>query len=203
MITDWFKWLWIGHGVCSGYDTCVCDSLWHGAACSVADCSSLNPCSRRAIAFYLTLASVILDMTGQRETWKLNRTYTLQFLPRLSTMPQSSKTVPRERQFSKGRLVIPTQTEMGNVCFRSTTAIMWKWHLPSIASPVIFLHRRCWTTKVPLLICSSRRSWLRTMDLHTSQALFSCTSMLSTSTTTARSFTFLKRCGSTFRKIHK
>lgn len=37
----------IGHGVCTGYDTCACDPLWHGPACSVADCSSLNHCSSK------------------------------------------------------------------------------------------------------------------------------------------------------------
>ena len=36
-----------GHGVCIGYDTCACDPLWHGAACSVADCSSRNDCSNK------------------------------------------------------------------------------------------------------------------------------------------------------------
>ena len=37
----------IGHGTCIGYDTCTCDPLWHGPACSEADCSSLNHCSNK------------------------------------------------------------------------------------------------------------------------------------------------------------
>ncbi len=37
----------VGHGVCTGYDTCTCDPLWHGPACSEADCSSLNHCSNK------------------------------------------------------------------------------------------------------------------------------------------------------------
>ncbi len=37
----------LGHGVCTGYDTCSCDPLWHGSACSDADCSSLNHCSNK------------------------------------------------------------------------------------------------------------------------------------------------------------
>ena len=36
-----------GHGVCVGFDTCVCDRHWHGPACSVADCSSVNDCSNK------------------------------------------------------------------------------------------------------------------------------------------------------------
>ena len=39
--------VFVGHGVCTGYDTCTCDPLWHGAACSAADCSSLNQCSSK------------------------------------------------------------------------------------------------------------------------------------------------------------
>ena len=39
--------MFLGHGVCAGYDTCACDPLWYGPACSVADCSSLNHCSRK------------------------------------------------------------------------------------------------------------------------------------------------------------
>ena len=37
----------LGHGVCTGYDSCACDPLWHGPACSEADCSSLNHCSNK------------------------------------------------------------------------------------------------------------------------------------------------------------
>ena len=37
----------VGHGICTGFDTCACDPLWHGPACSVADCSSLNHCSSK------------------------------------------------------------------------------------------------------------------------------------------------------------
>ncbi len=37
----------LGHGVCTGYDTCACNPLWHGAACSEADCSTLNSCSNK------------------------------------------------------------------------------------------------------------------------------------------------------------
>ena len=42
-----YQHIFAGHGVCAGYDTCACDLLWHGAACSLANCSSLNDCSNK------------------------------------------------------------------------------------------------------------------------------------------------------------
>ena len=37
----------LGNGICIRYDTCACHPLWHGPACSKADCSSVNQCSNR------------------------------------------------------------------------------------------------------------------------------------------------------------